>query len=105
MFYDSKNLEEKVDRQEQYSLWNCPLIHCVKEDVNEDTGKLPIQLIEDDFEVDFTIYDLVIIIESVIIYKVQWKKKKKPEKQKFQHHWKFNYILNGKAAKGKRNSW
>ena len=53
-----KELEEKVDKQEQYTRRNCLLIHGIKEEENENTDDLVIQTIKEDLHEDITQLDL-----------------------------------------------
>ena len=53
-----KDLEKKVDRQEQYSRRNCLLLHGVKEGDNEDTDKIVVKLTQDDLGEEIDVADL-----------------------------------------------
>ena len=50
----SKVLEESIDQQGQYSCRNCLRIHGVEESSKEDTGKLVLNIINNDLEIDLT---------------------------------------------------
>ena len=51
----SKVLEESIDQQGQYSRRNCLLIHGVEENSNEDTGKLVLNIINNNLEIEVAI--------------------------------------------------
>lgn len=53
-----KQLEEKADRQEQYSRRNCLLIHGVKEQKDEDTNDVVLQILKDELKEEVHIQDL-----------------------------------------------
>ena len=50
----TKDLEESVDLPGQNSSQKCFLIHGVEENSNEDTDKLVLNIINNDFEIDLT---------------------------------------------------
>ena len=52
------NLSIQVDEQEQYSRWNCLLIHGVEENRNEDTDTLSINIIKDHLRLDIQSSDI-----------------------------------------------
>ena len=53
-----KDLEQKVDRQEQYSRRNCLLIHGIKEEKDENTDDVVIKFIQDGLQEEINIEDL-----------------------------------------------
>ena len=53
----TKDLEESLDHQGQYSCWNCILIHRVGENSDEDTDKLLLNVINN-LEIDLTEADI-----------------------------------------------
>ena len=55
---EKKDLEQIIDRQEQYSRRNCILIHGVKEEQNEDTDNVVVKLIKDSLEEDVDLTEL-----------------------------------------------
>ena len=55
---EKKDLEQIIDRQEQYSRRNCILIHGVKEEQNEDTDNVVVKLIKDNLEEDVDLTEL-----------------------------------------------
>ena len=53
-----KDVEENVDRQEQYSTRNCLLIHGIKEERNENTDDIVVRFIQDDLQEEINFGDL-----------------------------------------------
>ena len=50
----SENLENQLDRQEQYSRRNCILIHRITETQDENTGDISLHTINEHLEVELT---------------------------------------------------
>ena len=53
-----KDLQKKMDRQEQYSRRNCILIHGLKEENNEITDDRVLELFKDELTEDVLLVDL-----------------------------------------------
>ena len=53
-----KDVEQNVDRQEQYSRRNCLIIHRIKEERNENTDDIVLKFIQDDLQEEINIEDL-----------------------------------------------
>ena len=53
-----KDVEQNVDRQEQYSRRNCLLIHGIKEERNENTDDIVVKFIQDDLQEEINFEDL-----------------------------------------------
>ena len=53
-----KDVEQNVNRQEQYSRRNCFLIHGIKEERNENTDDIVVKFIQDDLQEEINFEDL-----------------------------------------------
>ena len=53
-----KDVEQNVDRQEQYSRRNCLLIHGIKEERNENTDDIVVKFIQDHLQEEINFEDL-----------------------------------------------
>ena len=51
-------VDKTLDRQEQYSRRNCPLVHGVEENNNEDTDQEIIKIVKNNFGEEITIHDI-----------------------------------------------
>ena len=99
---EKKDLEQIIDRQEQYSRRNCILIHGVKEEQNEDTDNVVVKLIKDNLEEDV---DLTELDRSHRIGKKKSNGKARPIIVKFaQYNVRRKVFYNKKKLKGKNIS-
>ena len=99
---EKKDLEQIIDRQEQYSRRNCILIHGVKEEQNEDTDNVVVKLIKDNLEEDV---DLTELDRSHRIGKKKSNGKARPIIVKFaRYNVRRKVFYNKKKLKGKNIS-
>ena len=99
---EKKDLEQIIDRQEQYSRRNCILIHGVKEEQNEDTDNVVVKLIKDNLEEDV---DLTELDRSHRIGKKKANGKARPIIVKFaRYNVRRKVFYNKKKLKGKNIS-
>ena len=57
-FHKNGEIEQQIDRQEQYSRRNCLLIHCIKERRHKVTDELVIQIIKSEMNIDIDVKDI-----------------------------------------------
>ena len=99
---EKKDLEQIIDRQEQYSRRNCILIHGVKEEQSEDTDNVLVKLIKDNLEEDV---DLTELNRSHRIGKKKSNGKARPIIVKFaRYNVRRKVFYNKKKLKGKNIS-
>ena len=99
---EKKDLEQIIDRQEQYSRRNCILIYGVKEEQNEDTDNVVVKLIKDNLEEDV---DLTELDRSHRIGKKKSNGKARPIIVKFaRYNVRRKVFYNKKKLKGKNIS-
>ena len=99
---EKKDLEQIIDKQEQYSRRNCILIHGVKEEQNEDTDNVVVKLIKDNLEEDI---DLTELDRSHRIGKKKSNGKARPIIVKFaRYNVRRKVFYNKKKLKGKNIS-